>query len=158
MRKILFRILNRVHIFWTTERLKAQKESLKSCGNNVQIDKNATLWGVDGISIADDVIINGNTFIFGSGGVYIGNRVQISANCVIASVTHHNEIENRRELIFRRVILEDDVWIGAGVVVLPGVVVGSGSIVGAGSIVTKNVPRNSIVYGESAKLRNAINE
>jgi acetyltransferase-like isoleucine patch superfamily enzyme len=158
MRYLLFKILNKLFYFWIFEKLKAQKNSLKSCGKNVQIDKNATLWGVDAISVADDVTINGNTFIFGSGGVSIGNRVEISANCVITSVTHFKQIERRKNLIFESVIIEDDVWIGAGVVILPGVVIGRGSIIGAGSVVTKDVIEKTIVFGESAKIRSSISE
>lgn len=50
------------------------------------------------------------------------------------------------------VIIEDDVWLGANVIILSGVTIGRGSIVGAGSIVTKNVPKYSIVAGNPAKL------
>lgn len=48
--------------------------------------------------------------------------------------------------------IEDDVWIGAGSIILTGVTIGKGSIVGAGSIVTKSVEPYSIVAGNPAKL------
>jgi maltose O-acetyltransferase len=48
--------------------------------------------------------------------------------------------------------IEDDVWIGARVIILPGVTIGSGSIIGAGSIVTKSVPPFSIAAGNPAKV------
>lgn len=48
-------------------------------------------------------------------------------------------------------VIEDDVWIGAGAVVLPGVTVGAGAIVAAGSVVTRSVGRNSIVAGAPAR-------
>jgi maltose O-acetyltransferase len=50
------------------------------------------------------------------------------------------------------VIIEDDVWIGARVIILPGVKIGKGSIVGAGAVVTKDVEPYSIVAGVPAKL------
>lgn len=50
----------------------------------------------------------------------------------------------------KKVKIEDNVFLGAGSMVLPGVVIGANSIVGAGSIVTKNVPQNTVVAGNPA--------
>ena len=52
------------------------------------------------------------------------------------------------------VSIEDDVWIGARVIILPGVHVGKGSILGAGAVVTKNIPRYSVVAGNPARIVN----
>ncbi len=51
------------------------------------------------------------------------------------------------------IIIEDDVWIGTGVIVLAGVTIGKGAVVAAGSIVTRNVPENAIVAGNPAKIK-----
>jgi acetyltransferase-like isoleucine patch superfamily enzyme len=48
-------------------------------------------------------------------------------------------------------VIEADVWIGAGVVVLPGVTIGRGAIVGANSVVTKDVPPLHVVAGQPAR-------
>lgn len=50
------------------------------------------------------------------------------------------------------VIIEDDTWIGTGVIILKGVTVGSGAIIAAGSVVTKDVEPYSITGGVPAKL------
>ena len=50
------------------------------------------------------------------------------------------------------IVIEDDVWIGARVIILKGVTIGKGSIIGAGSVVTKDVEPYSIVGGNPAKL------
>jgi len=52
----------------------------------------------------------------------------------------------------RTVIIEDDVWIGARVIILPGRRIGKGSIVGAGSVITKDVEPFSIVGGNPAQV------
>ena len=49
------------------------------------------------------------------------------------------------------VVLEDDVWLGAHVVVLKGVTIGKGAVVGAGAVVTKSVPPHEIVAGVPAR-------
>lgn len=51
-----------------------------------------------------------------------------------------------------KVIIEDDVWIGARVVILPGVKIGSGSILGTASVVTKDIPPYAIIGGNPARL------
>lgn len=50
------------------------------------------------------------------------------------------------------IVIEDDIWIGANVVVMSGVTIGRGSIIGAGSIVTKDIPRYSIAGGNPATV------
>jgi carbonic anhydrase/acetyltransferase-like protein (isoleucine patch superfamily) len=47
--------------------------------------------------------------------------------------------------------IEDDVWIGPGVIILPNVKIGRGSVIGAGSVVTKSVPPMTFVQGNPAK-------
>jgi maltose O-acetyltransferase len=51
-----------------------------------------------------------------------------------------------------KVIVEDDVWIGASVTILPGVKIGQGAIIGAGAVVTKNVEPYTVVAGIPAKV------
>ena len=50
------------------------------------------------------------------------------------------------------VIIEDNVWIGEGVAILPNVIIGENSIIGANAVVTKDIPRNSVVGGNPAKI------
>jgi len=55
------------------------------------------------------------------------------------------------EPIKGKIILEDDCWLGAGVIIMPNITVGKGAIVGSGAVVTKNVNPNTIVAGVPAK-------
>ena len=49
------------------------------------------------------------------------------------------------------IIIEDDCWIGSGVIILDGVRIGKGSVIGAGTIITKDVPQFSIIIDERVK-------
>jgi acetyltransferase-like isoleucine patch superfamily enzyme len=71
----------------------------------------------------------------------MGSRVIIGIRCTI--IAHFHEVQG--------VTIEDDVFIGPGVIVLPGTTIGSGSVVTAGSVVTTSVPRSTLVQGNPAR-------
>ncbi len=58
----------------------------------------------------------------------------------------------KRKQTYNKVVIKNDVWIGANSVIMPGVTIGNGAIIGAGSVVTKDVPDYAIVGGVPAKL------
>lgn len=79
---------------------------------------------------------------------HIGTYVQITDNNF-----HRLEPERRDERPpSRPVVLEENVWLGARVIVLPGVRVGAGSAVAAGSVVTKDIPPRSLAAGVPARV------
>ena len=82
----------------------------------------------------------------------IGNRVAIGprVTLVLSSDANWSRLMDQIPPIKDKIILEDDCWIGAGVIVLPGITIGKGAIVGAGSIVTKNVEPFTVVVGNPA--------
>ena len=55
-------------------------------------------------------------------------------------------------------VIEDDVWIAAGVTICPGVTIGKNSIIGAGSVVTKSIPENVVAYGIPCRVTEKIEE
>ena len=87
----------------------------------------------------------------------IGNNVHIGGNCIIIdSDAHQIDYEKRRkgkgEVKSAPIIIEDDAWLGANVIVLKGVTIGARSIIGAGSVVTKSIPADCIAAGNPCKI------
>lgn len=111
--------------------------------------------------IGRHVVIGTNTVIEGQ--VEIGDFVKIESNCFIPTYTHidsrvflgpnvvltNDKYPLRQRENYRPIgpVIEDNVSLGAGVVVLPGVSIGAGSFVAAGAVVTKDVPPMTLVQG-----------
>jgi chloramphenicol O-acetyltransferase type B len=92
--------------------------------------------------------------IRGSGPVKIGNNFHSGPDCRILTRNHNYEggkIPYDNSFIEKEVKIEDNVWMGAEVVILPGVTVEEGAIIQAGSVVVEDVPKCSIVGGAPAK-------
>lgn len=104
------------------------------------------------ISMGDRCFINHGVTVLDSYEVEIGNNVFMAPNVVVTAVTHPLTAEDRRELIVKKVTIEDDVWIGAGAIILPGVTLHKGAVVAAGAVVTKDVDAYTVVGGIPAKF------
>jgi len=104
------------------------------------------------VYIGSDLIV-GSLISENSCHLKIGNRVAIGPRVTIllSSDANWSKLMDNYEYIKSTVILEDDCWIGAGVIILPGITIGKMSIVGAGAVITKNVEPNTIVAGVPAK-------
>jgi maltose O-acetyltransferase len=92
--------------------------------------------------------------------VSIGSDVIMGPEVVIMTTSHEFEDPDRPirlqpEPPIKKVIIEDDVWIGTRVTILPGVHIGRGAVIGACSVVTKDIPQFGVAVGNPAKvLRN----
>lgn len=88
--------------------------------------------------------------------VSIGNNVEIGPNVSIITGEHYTTFEERRahrgHEFTGSVVIGDDCWIGAGVIILAGVTIGSGCTIGAGSVVKANIPPFSIAVGVPARV------
>ena len=152
-----------------------QKDSILSelfakIGNNVKIDVPFYCDYGQHISIGNNVIININCTFVDCNKITIGNNVLIASNVQIYTATHPVNISDRLldnwsynnpHAFFNTyalpVTIEDNVWIGGGVIILPGVTIGKNSVIGAGSVVNKSIPPNSLAVGNPCKVIRKIN-
>ena len=84
----------------------------------------------------------------------------IGPNVTIATAGHPIEPSLRRQGMQynMEVHIGNNVWLGAGVIVLPGVTIGENSVIGAGSIVTKDIPANVVAVGNPCRVLREIGE
>jgi acetyltransferase-like isoleucine patch superfamily enzyme len=117
-------------------------------------DYSALNNGVGDVLIGERTKIGlSNTII---GPVTVGNDVRLAQNITLSGLNHNYEDVNLpihvQGVSTSPIIVEDDAWIGANVVVVAGVTIGKHSIVAAGSIVTKNIPPFSVAVGNPARV------
>jgi virginiamycin A acetyltransferase len=109
--------------------------------------------GSGDVIVGERVTINSGCVIYSGNGVRIGNDVAVAANCVFAPVNHAYADGGRliREQQFQEskggIIVEDDVWIGAGCVLLDGAILRRGCVVGAMSLVRKEIAAGGVYAG-----------
>ncbi len=107
----------------------------------------------DGTQIHPRVVIHQPSSVSIGGGVDIGKNVLVASHVAIISVSHDPDGKIFRETnIVKAVTIEDNVWVGAGAILLPGITLGTGCIIGAGAVVTKDVPSETIVAGIPASV------
>ena len=148
------------------------KPSMLKHGKRVYIDYNF-IGTYKQMEVGHDVFIGPNCVFYCSmAKISIGNYVMISPNVTIITGSHktntigkymventeQDKINDGIEKYDKPVVIEDDVWIGANVLILKGVTIGKGSIIHAGQVITKNVEPYTIYVNEKIKIRRFSNE
>lgn len=140
---------------------------LKRVGRNSWVEANFHCdYGVH-IEIGDEVFINMNcTFVDGNR-IVLGDRVYLSPNVQLMTTRHPLQPEARTVLVDGRrkcvqraapIVLGNDVWVGAGAVLLGGVEVGDNSVIGAGSVVTRSIPPGVLAAGNPCRIIRSVYE
>jgi acetyltransferase-like isoleucine patch superfamily enzyme len=135
-------------------------------GRNVRLSGQPQIsFGRGGSDALPEFHVGDGTFIGHACGFNVGRAVHIGRHCLLATEVlvydldgHPQDADRRRageptppEEI-RPVTIGDDVWIGAGAVILKGVTIGDRAIVAARSVVTKDVPADAVVAGNPARV------
>ena len=127
----------------------------------------------EGTAVADGAVIQGNVSLgdhcslqmysilvgYGSsdqpdGRILIGNHVRIASHVMMIGANHifadGTVPIHHQGLRHQPIVVEDDVWVGAGAIVVAGVTIGRGTVIGAGSVVTKTITPMSVAVGTPA--------
>lgn len=117
-------------------------------------------WGGKHVHLGSHVYVNYNLTLVDDTHIYIGDHVMIAPNVVIATGTHpiHPELRRKEAQFNLPVHIQDNVWLGAGCLVMPGVTIGENSVIGAGSVVTKDIPENVVAVGNPCRVLRDISE
>jgi acetyltransferase-like isoleucine patch superfamily enzyme len=109
------------------------------------------------IRVGRNVFVNQNCTFCDLGGLDIGDDVMIGPNVSIITSGHPLEPSQRRKTtIGKPIVIEKGVWIAAGAIVIGGVTIGEHAVIAAGAVVTKDVPPNTLVGGNPAKVIRSI--
>ncbi|MFZ5858782.1 MAG: sugar O-acetyltransferase [Chloroflexota bacterium] len=104
--------------------------------------------------LGDHVFLNYMCVILDNNEVRIGNHVMIGPTVQIYTAAHDLQPETRNKgwEVAKAITIKDSVWIGGGAILLPGVTIGRNAVVGAGAVVTRDVPANTVVAGNPARV------
>lgn len=128
-------------------------------GKNTKIHSTVILRQAERIIIGDNCLINHNNVLQAgkkTAKIIIGDYVHTGANVMFIAFNHAFDDLNtpiiQQDYYDADIIVEDDVWIGGGAIILAGVTIGKGAIIAAGTVVNKDIPPYSIAGGIPARI------
>lgn len=128
-------------------------------GKSSKVHSTVILRQANNIIIGEHCLVNHNNVLQAGkddAKIVLGNYVHTGANVMMIAFNHGFYTRDvptiEQDYYDASIIIEDDVWIGGGAVILSGVTVGKGAIIAAGAVVNKDVPPYSIVGGVPAKV------
>ena len=116
-------------------------------------------WGRN-TYFGDNVYANFNLTLVDDGDIYVGDSVMFGPNVTVATAGHPVEPELRRRAAQFNIPVRigNNVWIGAGSVILPGITIGDNAVIGAGSVVTRDIPANVVAVGNPCRVLREISQ
>lgn len=109
------------------------------------------------IYCADNVNINAQCMLIASSDITIGKNSTLAYRTLLTTNANpnapYNELCKLYPPIHQEIRIGDNVWIGAGVIVLPGCRIGNNSVIAAGSVVCSDIPDNCMAAGVPAKVK-----
>ncbi|KEY62770.1 sugar O-acetyltransferase [Lactococcus cremoris] len=152
--------INNTPIEQTETIVALERQVFGKTGNNLYVTPPFQVDYGRHVEIGNNFYANMDCIFLDVNKIIIGDNVMVGPRVSFYTAGHPIDAEIRiEELEFGLPItIEDNVWIGGSATILPGVTVGRNSIVAAGAVVTKDVPSNSIVGGNPARLIRVINQ
>lgn len=106
------------------------------------------------LHLAERVFINQGCTFLDYAGIRLGRGVMVGPKATFITMGHPVDPEERRRFLTGAPIdVADNVWIGAGAMILPGVSIGRDAVIAAGAVVADDVPASSLVSGSKATVR-----
>lgn len=153
-----YRIIRCIPNFLWVLKLYLIRSRFSLKGKNVRIPPDCFITSLAKFEVGSDVFINKNFFCSANEGVLIGDRVMFGANCSIVGGDHKFDRVNET-LRFpislgnnNKIIIESDVWIGHGTIILKNGFIGEGTVIGAGSLVNKILLPYSVYAGNPIRF------
>jgi len=152
--KIIAQKINQTPIENKEEIVRLEKELFGHTGENIYVHPPLHIDYGRHINIGENFYANMDCIFLDVNYINIGNNVMFGPRVSLYTAGHPIDptIRNDQLEFGQAINIEDNVWIGGSATILPGVTVGKNSIVAAGAIVTKNVPPNTVVGGNPAKI------
>lgn len=112
------------------------------------------------IEAGENFYVNHDSMFLDCAKITFGNNVFIAPNCNFITAGQPVDAAQRNSgaEFARPITVGNDVWFGAGVIVLPGVTIGNNVVIGAGSVVTKSIPDGVFAVGNPCKVLRKITE
>ena len=136
------------------KRLQLLRSIMGSLGESCWIEPPLRVAYGTHIHIGNHFYANFNLTVVDDATVTIGDNVMIAPNVTLATAGHpvDPEIRITGQQFSLPVVIEDNVWLGTGVIVNPGVTIGRNSVIGAGSVVTKSIPQDVVAAGVPCRV------
>ncbi|MFT3876333.1 MAG: sugar O-acetyltransferase [Propioniciclava sp.] len=117
-------------------------------------------WGGRHVHFGDHVYANFNLTVVDDGEIYVGDRVMFGPNVTISTAGHPvlPELRTRAAQFNLPVLIGNNVWIGAGALIMPGITIGDNTVIGAGSVVTRDIPADVVAVGNPCRVLRTIGD
>jgi maltose O-acetyltransferase len=133
-------------------RIARLKKSLAACGEDVTIRPGAEITVPEKVRLGNHVAIGYHSLLRGYAGITLEDFTLLGDNVILATSSHPVDEVHFHNYWGEPILIKENAWLGAGVIVLPGVTIGENASIGAGAVVTEDIPPNTVAVGVPAKV------
>ena len=157
---LLVEAFNRSSVTDRDERMRLLRDLFAAFGDGSEVRPPLHCDYGSQTTIGERTFANFGLVILDVAHVVIGDDVQIGPNVQLLTATHPIDADLRRDKweSAQPIRIEDNVWLGGGVIVCPGVTIGANTVVGAGSVVTTDLPADVVAVGSPARVLRSVRD